>query len=131
MQRSLRNLGLVGRIAGEKLGAREQLRDDGGRIVVVDAGAGEAGELTVLRAQLFKKLPHLQLAHLLGQLIVAAETDLRGHLGVEFVERTDAHLGHHGLEVGVGMGEVLKAHPRPLPEGGGIDYFCHINNNCV
>ena len=107
MQRALRNLCLVGRIAGQELRAAQQVGDDGWRVMVIDAGTGKAYQLLVLCAQLLKQLTYLELAHALGQLVVASEAEVRWDVVVERVEAFDACCLQHLLQVRLSMGEIL------------------------
>ena len=76
--------------------------------MVIYTGTSEACQRLVLGAKFFKELANLNLAHLLGQLIVAAEANLLWYLGIEVVKALDAHLLEHSLKVGISMRKVFK-----------------------
>ena len=107
VQRALRDFCLIGRVGREELRALQQAWNHGGRVVVIDAVAREASQLLVLRAKLREDIAHLQFAHLRWQLVVAPEANAFRYLGVQGIERIDAHSPQHRLEVLFCMREEL------------------------
>ena len=112
MQGSLRYLGLIGRVAGQKLRPLYQRRDGRRCIVVVHTGTGKTHQLVVVVGQTAYVLPYLDLAHGLGQLVVALEPYLVGHLGIEVVQRTHAYARQHLPDVLVGLWKIFVSHSR-------------------
>jgi hypothetical protein len=78
--------------------------------MIIDTGTGKTGKLFVLSAQFVEELTHLNLAHLLGQLVFAMEANLLGDLGIEVIKTLDAHLLEHRLKVGISMRKILIIH---------------------
>ena len=85
MQRALRYFGLIGGVAGEKLGARNEVWHDRRRVMVVHAAAGKHRQLLVLFAQVAKEVSYFYFALSTGQVVVASEAYFFGHLCKERV----------------------------------------------
>ncbi len=113
LQHALAHLGLVRRVRGQELAAREDDVDDRGDVVVVDPCAEER-ELGACVDVPCREL--LDVAHELGlpergrDVELAVEADAGRHLLEELVDRGDADRREHLLAVGVGEREVALAH---------------------
>ena len=78
--------------------------------MIIDASAGEAGELGVLLGELAEHVAHFLLAHGLRHVVFALELHLFGQTCVEVFEASDANLGQHLADVIVGMWKKLIGH---------------------
>ena len=107
VQRALRNLGLIRCVGGEELRTLDEILHDGRCIVVVDAGTGEAGERFVEFCHRVEQLAQLHFRLCLWEVVLLAEANALGHVGIEVVERLHARLLKHRLQVFVGMWEIL------------------------
>ena len=78
--------------------------------MVVASGSGETDEGLAKVGDGGKKVAHLHLAHLLGQLVVGFQLDALRHVGIEFVERTYTHNVEHLLDVLLRMRKISMLH---------------------
>ncbi len=93
LERALRDLGLVGRVAGEELAALDERVDDDGLVVAIDAGAEEAGVAGgVGFGEGAEAVDDLGLGVLARDGEVARELVLGGDGGEEVVDGVDAGL---------------------------------------
>ena len=109
LQRALRDLGLVGRVAGQEFRALDQMVHRGGDMVLVGAGpdeerhgrgrnvAGRHPRQDALDLEL--PLGTRQIDRRLQQLVGR-------HVGEQGIDIGDADAGQHVLAVGVGQGEI-------------------------
>ena len=117
LQAALGDLGLVGRVRGQELGAGDDRVDDRRRVVVVHPGAEEADlrfGVGVTGGERSHPLVDLGLRQAVGQLERAVEPDARGHVE-ELLDRGDADLVEHLATLVVGDGGVA-AHPEQVSQ---------------
>ena len=107
LQRALRDLGLVGRVAGEELAALDQGVDDDRPVVAISARAQKAGVAGgVLVAGGAEVVDDFALGLLARHVEVAVEAVLGGNDGEEIVDGGRADLGEHLLAFGGRFGKV-------------------------
>ena len=101
LQRALRDLRLVGRVAGEELAALHQRIDDHRAVVAIGAGAQEAGVAgRVLLAGGVEVVDDFALALLARDVEVAGEAILGGNDGEQIVDGCRADFVEHLLAFG-------------------------------
>ncbi len=113
LQAALGDLGLVGRVGRQELGAGDDRVDDRRRVVVVHAGAEEADlrlGIGVARRERAHPLVDLGLAEAVGQVESTVEPDVRGDVE-ELLDRGDADRVEH-LATLVAGDRGVAAHPR-------------------
>ena len=94
LQRSLRDLRLIGRVGGEQLAARDERVDDDGPVVRVGAGAEEAGvALGAFGGALAEEVDDLALGVLARDVEVAGEPVFGRNGGEQVVDGVGADLG--------------------------------------
>ena len=115
LQRALRDLGLVGRVAGQEFGALDEMVDAGRDMMLVGAGADEErhrrGRHVAVRHARQDALD-FELALAARQVERRAEKRLGRHIGEEIVDGGGADAGQHLLAVAVGQGQV--AHDKTI-----------------
>ncbi len=121
LEHALAHLGLVRRVGGQKLAAREDRIHDRRDVVVVDPGAEERelpARVDVPGRQLLQVRDELGLGERRLQVERPVEPDAPGDVLEELVDRRDADRGEHRLLVGVREREVahgLATGPRTMP----------------
>ena len=109
LQPALRDLGLVRRVRGQELGARDDRVDERRDVVVVHPGADEADlrvGVRVARGERRQLLEDLGLGEPVGELERAVEAQLGRDVGEQLGRRIDPDLAQHRRPVGVGCGRV-------------------------
>ena len=96
LQRTLRNLRLVGRVAGQELAALHEGVDDDGLVVLVNSGAEKAGVAgrVVLRIT-SETLDDFAFAMLTRHVKIAGQLVLGGDSREQIVDRIDTNLCEH------------------------------------
>ena len=120
LEGALGDFGLVGGVAGEEFAALDEGIDDDGLVVLVDAGAEEAGvAVGVLVGVGAETVDDFGFAVLARDVEVAGDAELGGDGGEEVVDGADAgrdfmrwHL--HGGAVGRAFGQVAHGCPSVL-----------------
>ena len=117
LQHALAHLGLVRRVRRQQLAALEDGVDDGGHVVVVDAGAEEADLVDdVLAGELLQVALQLGFRERRSDVERAAVAHRRRNVAEELVDGRDADRREHRVAVGIGQREVAHARLTPLPE---------------
>ena len=118
LQHALGHLGLIRRIGGHELGTAGQGPDHGGDLVVVGTPAGEADQTVdagpVALAQRLHVGEHVRLTHPIGQLERLLQANRFRDDREQVVESGQAEEGQHGLDLVLGMRDVV-AHEPPMP----------------
>ena len=101
LQRALRNLGLVGRVGGQKFAARDERIDDDRPVVGVGAGAEEAGvAVAVFAGALAEPVDDFRLRHLARDFEVAVQAVFGRNGRKQIIDRTRANGLQHGFAIG-------------------------------
>ncbi len=109
LQRALRDLGLVRRVGGQELAARDQRVDRGRDDAVVDAAAQEADQLAlpvVGAGGAAEPVAHLLLAQAEGQVQVAVQPDVRRQVGEQLLDAVQPHRRQHLADVLIRVRDV-------------------------
>ena len=103
LQRALRDLRLIGRVAGEEFGTLDEVIDARRHVMAIGAGADEEGHRSrgdVVRGHGAEDALDLDLAFSQGQIDQGIEMLVGGHVGEEIVDASDADAGKHRRAVG-------------------------------
>ena len=128
LERPLRDLRLVGRVARQELGALDEVVHARRNVVLVGAGAdeeGHGGRGHVPRRHARENALDLHLSFRARQVEEIGEARVRRDVGEQLVDAADPDPGQHLAAVGVGQGEVAHRSlrrepgaPSPRPRSG-------------
>ena len=108
-ERALRDLGLIGRVRGEELAARDHGIHQHGAEMVVHAGAEEAGvAVGALGRAVAEVIHNLVFGNAGRQIQRPVQPHLVGQVGEQLFRRTDAASVEHGAALGFGFRKISQ-----------------------